>query len=230
MKRSYLEQTGAASALRKGYSKAPKKAKMTRKPTQAAMAAAAAAAATKGEFKFKDTTVSVGLNTTPSFTPINLTASGAGVDQHQGREIVMKSVQINLVATATPTTGLSQIARVMLVYDRQTNAGTPTITDILTSNSVTAPRNLNNRHRFKIMWDQLVVLPERITATQSGPLEVPLRYYRKLRHPVEYNETATATIDAINTGSLILVTTAEIASGTTDGTLDGQARIRFWDM
>lgn len=233
MKRTYESSTGNVTVLRKGYGQKAKRAKMM-KPVPATAAAAAAAAAVavrpKAEFKFVDNEIVVDLNSTPSITLLNAMASGAAVNEHVGREVLLKSIQANLVATATATTGLSQVARIMLVYDRQSNGAAPTITDILTNSNVHAVRNLNNRHRFKIFWDQMVVLPNRVTATESGQLELVLRYYRKLRHPQTFNSTATAVQGAITTGSLFLVCLGELASGATDGTMTGEIRIRFWDV
>lgn len=217
--------------LRKGYSQKSKRPKVAFKVSKpVAAAAAAAAVARAAEFKFSDQNFTLSVDTTGSTQLCDGLAAGTGVSDRQGREVILKSIQINAKAFATATTGTSQLARLLLVYDRQCNAAAPTLTQVLTAANTVAPRNLDNRHRFKILMDTVVCLPNRVTATESGPLLVPIRFYRKLRHPVEYNAVGDATITSINTGSLYLMSIGDNAGGATAGQISGTVRIRYWDV
>lgn len=229
MKRSYTGITGGSlTSLRKSASVPAKRRK------RAARAVAAAAPSSlsfaKTELKYVDKAVDlVSLNSTGDLVLVNGIAAGSGASEHVGREVTMRSVQINLRAQATAATGVAQIVRFLLVYDRQPNGAAPAITDILTSTTVTAPRNLDNRKRFKILWDEVCPLADRITATESGVQHVYLRFYRRLRHPIEFNATTSATVTAITTGSMYFVGIGTEASGNTDADCVGTCRIRYAD-
>lgn len=179
-----------------------------------------------GEFKSKDTTINAAvIDSTGSVNLINGIARGDDINERTGREIILKSIQINGRIRSTAATGVTQIGRVICVYDRQTNGAAPAITDVLTSNSTTSARNLENRRRFKILMDKVFALS---AAGQSGEQQ-EFRFYRRLRHPVTFNAGDAGTVADIASGSLYILTLGENAPGATAGSTTMVSRVRFQD-
>ena len=112
-----------------------------------------------GELKFIDFT---GGNN-PSASSSGFTASellngittGATATTRIGRKINLKSLYLRYtVGLTASSTGGCQF-RILVVYDKQTNGNTATITDILLSDEFKAPNNLSYRDRFVVLADEL---------------------------------------------------------------------------
>lgn len=70
-------------------------------------------------------------------------------------KVEIRSIEIRLNTNVTPATGVSQVARWLILLDRQCNGAAPAaVTDFLLAQSSTAPRQLANRKRFKILFDK----------------------------------------------------------------------------
>lgn len=106
-----------------------------------------------GEFKSVDTVLSQPIDQTGAVTLVNGIARGDEINERNGRELTMRSIQFNARAYATAGTGADQVGRVLIVYDRQTNAAALTGAQVLSTFDTNAPRNLENRRRFKILKD-----------------------------------------------------------------------------
>lgn len=158
---------------------------------------------------------------------INGIAQGTDYNQRIGREIFQKSLYLRMFGA--DVTGTSTQVRVMLVFDKQTNGVLPLISDILTSVSLLACNNLNNRERFVTISDKQFIT----SGTNAGPSNSFMNNkYKKIRLPVTFNNTG-STIADINTGALYLVIIAQNAfSGLLTNTLNFSfvARTRFTDQ
>jgi len=231
------QQTGAQAAAQRAAAQAKHRV------VTAAMAAAAAVNVPRGvnpaqrglqlgqgEFKSVDTTYSMDLNTGTSVQLLNGIARGDEIFERNGREVIMKSIQINLQLFATVVTGVGQTARVVVVYDRQTNAAACTAVQVLQAATVIAPRNLENRRRFKILMDRTYLLPSRITATVAGTEFVVDKFYRRLRHPITFNAGDAGTVADITTGSIYMIAIGDQNAGVSDGALNAVCRIRYQDL
>lgn len=179
----------------------------------------------RGEYKAVDVTTTVDSHTGTIVALLNGIARGDDISERNAREVVMKSIQFSYTAAVTPTTGVAQRCRVLLVYDRQTNATALTAAQVLTVADTLAPRNLENRKRFKILYDRTHAL----NASAEPGSEVTRRFYRRLRHPVTFNSGDNGTVADIVTGSLYLVVVGSEATGPTDGTVTFHSRIRYLD-
>lgn len=170
-------------------------------------------------------------------TAINLVGQGSDFVNRIGRQIVLKSVLLR--ATITPseagTTGnesLGDIARVMLVYDKQPNsaAGLPAVTDILTTADVFSGINLNNRDRFVALMDKKYPMHPYTAVSSAISTGAPItRYidkYKKLNHDTIFSGTG-STIGNIATGSLLLVFISYV-TGTS--AYNVYSRVRFTDV
>jgi len=192
---------------------------------------------TSVEKKYIDTAVSnYVVNTTGSVTLLNGVATGDDATDRTGRKIQCESVQIRGFVYPEDDNTTAQMGRVMLVWDKQSNGGSaPAITDILTAATGTAFNNLNNRERFVIIRDHKFVFgPVSDTATQaiagtySGS---PWAVDDFVRLGPQYQTTfggTTAAIGSITTGSLLLVTVGDNASGVA-ALARIRARVRFTD-
>lgn len=179
------------------------------------------------EWKAKDSAVTPDCNTTPVFTLLNGIARGDDINERTGRQIRMKSILVNANVTVTASTGIDQTARVIIFYDRQTNAAAPSggVTDVLLANDVSSVSNLENRNRFQILYDRKFLL----NASGEPGSTRAIKWYRKLNLPVTFNAGDAATVADITTGSLYMLTLGSIASGNTDAGLFGYVRVRYED-
>jgi len=159
-----------------------------------------------------------------------------------GRKINLKSLQIHGDFINHDTTTIAVKARMLIVFDKQSNGAAPGFADIITSQDITGATsstvndmvNLNNRDRFEIIRDTFVTLgPIDTTATQSyasAPLIQSVDTYIKLgNRETVYNAGTAGTVGDIQSGALYVFW----ISNTTNATgcdFVGSFRLRFTDM
>lgn len=173
------------------------------------------------EKKFIDTNVTDDITTTAVVTPINLLATGTDANNRIGRKIEMKSVQVRSYLTLEANS--INCARLMIVYDKQPNKATASITDILVSSSVTSLLNMDGRDRFIVLHDEEVVMDN----AQGDSAYIKI--YKKLKLETVYNSTATATDTAVNTGMLLWCVVGSTAAGSSDIDQNTNIRVRYID-
>jgi len=178
-----------------------------------------------GEFKALDTHDTVAVNSTPAVVLLNGIARGDDINERTGREVDLRSIQFAATARVTAGTGIDQQFRIIIVYDRQTNAAAPTAAMVLEAAYMTAPRNLENRKRFSILYDKVVTLN---ATAESGSTRM-LRWYRHLHHPETFNSGDVGTVADITTGSIYCIAIGTVAPGAAAGSLDYWVRIRYQD-
>jgi len=166
---------------------------------------------------------------TGTFTLLNAIPPGAAAWQRQGRVVQMKSLYIRgyFNYTGTAITSPGQFARLVVLYDKQTNGTFPTLDDVLRDqlnsptskivSSVTSGINLNNRSRFEIIVDRTWYLPSNTKSgsqpnAYSGMITNPspdmkFEIFRKLRmRETEYKGlTPVCEVGDVATGSLIML-------------------------
>ena len=179
----------------------------------------------EGEFKAVDAAGSSVIDTTGAVNLLNGIARGDEIGERNGREVVMRSIEFHARVSPTITTGKAQQGRLLLVYDRQTNAAPLTGAQVLDVFNTISPRNLENRRRFKILMDRRLVLEN---SGQAGEYK-QVNFYRRLRHPVTFNSGDAATVADITTGSVYLVTIGSNVAGATAGAAAFDCRIRYQD-
>lgn len=155
---------------------------------------------------------------TATITPLSSIAQGDTSNSRDGRKVMYKAIQGRYhVATTTNT-----YWRVMVLYDSQPNAATPTATEILESpGDPLSPLSLTWSKRFKVLHDNTNGYGQD-TASHPGTgaqMTATCKWYKKLDMPAEYGAVAAPT-----TGGLALLTlgTAVIA-------LNHYHRVRFTD-
>jgi len=80
-------------------------------------------------------------------------AQGNTPTTRSGRRVMVTSMKCMWQGSYAPTTTGTASLRALLVYDKQANAASPAATDILLSDNIYSPMNLNNSRRFKIIRD-----------------------------------------------------------------------------
>ena len=156
-----------------------------------------------------------------SINCLNDVAQGTTAITRIGRKILIKSVLVQgIIATNTGNS-----ARVLIVYDRQPNGALPAATDVLTSNTIMAVQNLDNRDRFIILADIMPYDQEENISNPSASSGFGYKRYIKCNLETIYGGNA-GTIADINSGSLLMMTNCN------GGTITGETgiqRVRFID-
>jgi hypothetical protein len=217
----------------------------------------------KVELKAFDTILNTSISPLPTasndsdsvyaITTLNAMVQGSDFNERIGRQINMRKfvqkmwIQQNDFAHAG-------IVRIMLVYDLQTNAAVFQIGDLLqlqaTSLKIHALQNLDNRDRFKILYDKQYHFEKGVFADSgdhsaarttyeilggSNRTHRFIKHFKKFRLPVVYNSTNAGSIGDIQTGSLHLVVLSNIKTGDTHGAPQNpvdfftQIRVRYYD-
>lgn len=152
---------------------------------------------------------------------LNATTQGDGQTNREGSSFRMKSVDVRFLINYNGAAGFNA-TRVMLVLDRQTNGIAPAVTDILATNTIDSPRNLDYRKRFKILSDKVYLV---------GANSQPQRYsqvYKKLDvHTQCFASSNLGTVADISTHGLFLVFLSDQAVN--GPTFNYYTRIRFVD-
>jgi len=170
------------------------------------------------------------LDTTGSITLVNGVDTGTDFTNRIGRKITIKSILLQGYTETQDTDVAATLCRVMIIQDSQPNGATPTIANIFNAATSSAPLNLTNRDRFRVIIDKWFVCGYyNKTATFSlGDQTTRLvKKYKKCNIPVTFSGTA-ATIASIQSNSLLLVTLGNQAAGA-GYAFKGSVRCRFVD-
>lgn len=183
------------------------------------------------ELKYIDTTktgASTASDTTGDIALLNGVTQGSDYANRIGRKVGLMGISLAYNAAATVGTGVDQVMRFLIVYDKQTNGSALTITDVLDAVSVTAHPNLSNRERFVIVWDKVTNISK---SGETGSI-VNRQVSLSLAHlpPVIFNSGNAGTIADIATGSLYAICLGTEARGVTAGAQPFRARVSFLDL
>lgn len=181
------------------------------------------------EYKIIDTSNStLAVVATGVVVPLNSIAAGDDVTQRNGRKITLVSSMIRFhghITDSIPTAPTS--FRLALVYDSQPNGVAPVWTDVFQAAVSDSDRNVNNRDRFKIVYDSYnsakhgylsVSSTSGSTGHETGIYDV---HYAKLGLTTEYATTASGV--PVHGGFFLMVLTDQ------PGTMRYYHRITFTD-
>lgn len=184
------------------------------------------------EWKYLDTVFNQDMNTTPVLQLLNGLTLGNTASTRIGQKYNIVTVEAQFRALTTAATGVEQFCRYLFVLDRQPNGVAPAaITDILSSNSPTALRNLENRKRFKIILSRTFAMGATSVATGTETSRT-FHDYVKFKRPitVDCNSQNNGDIRDIVTNSLYICVLGNMGAGNTDANLIGTIRVRYTDM
>jgi len=155
---------------------------------------------------------------------VNPVIQGSSATTRIGRRILMKSLYIRWFAQLVSTTTGGTPYRMLVVYDSQTNGTAPAVTDVVLTDEITSPMNLNNSRRFKTLCDKTWEC-----LGTGGPQSITLEKYIKLNLPVEFNNGNAGTVGDIQTGSIYVICWTGNGLAVTVPTSVFYSRIRFSD-
>lgn len=180
--------------------------------------------------EFKSITAGLAAVAEGTVNLVNPAVMGTDLFNRVGRQFMMRSVECHgyMLVTCGAGSG-STVTRCLLVYDRQSNGVAPAIADVLDADNAYAMRNLNNRKRFKILMDRRIPLSFE-NAAVAASATVNVDFYRKLRHPVEFNAGNAGTVADITSGALFFILCTDTGAAATVNTFTGNVRTRFTDQ
>jgi len=182
-----------------------------------------------GELKFIDTNagqgVVFGVDDFGAAILLNNIQPGSSASQRIGRKVTLKSVlfrySINLGAGST---GGSPI-RILIVYDRQSNAAAPAITDVLLSDDFTSQNNLSNRDRFITIFDHITQ-----PVSVNNDYAVAGVLYKSINMEMVFNAVAGGGIGDITSGSIYAFYAQAGNIGTANANVVARCRVRYQDL
>lgn len=176
------------------------------------------------ELKWLDTAQN-GATAAGTVVPLNLIPQGDDSVSRDGRKVTLESLSVKY-SEVNAAFGTA-INRFCIVWDVQPSGSLPSVTDIFTSSSTTAYPNLNNRDRFRVLYDSWLGNQTGCSPfnNNAGAAIWADAKYIKLDCETIYNDTTTAVIGAINSGALYCV---YLGSATSPGFLSN-FRVRFTD-
>ncbi len=186
----------------------------------------------KAELKFFDTEfVSALTSATGTTTSINLVGQGTDESQRVGRKILLKQITlqgiIRLPATAD-TSNATDVVRLMLVWDKQTNKSNATPTDVLgTSPKILHYRELTNSGRFKVLKTLWMTVNINAGAGDGTTNDFPQMFkkfdlWKKCNIPIEFSGISGA-IGGITTNNIFVL----VFSHNAKAFITWRARIRY---
>lgn len=154
---------------------------------------------------------------------LNGISAGSGMNQRIGRVASMKSLMLRLQYYPESASSSYGHIRTCLVYDAQANGVAPVYADIFRSLSAAGAvasttdsgLNLDNRQRFRILFDSLQQVGGASTATAiTNNQGMPNRIdsYKKLNLPIQFKSDSSL-IGDIATGALYLVMCSSSPAG-----------------
>lgn len=169
---------------------------------------------------------------TGGITLINGIPQGMDFNQRIGRKAKLVSLVLNgnFYPSAPPINApQGAYCRCIIIYDTQPNSGAlPAWTDIFVQADPASPMNLNNRDRFKVIFDvrkQVAAFVNTTTTIAGFGNNAYFNKYRALNHEMIFSGTA-GTIGSISTGSMYICFISDTNSVTS---FDFYTRLRFID-
>jgi len=158
------------------------------------------------------------ISSTATFVCLNGTLEGSGAYNRIGRRINLRSLYLNgrfgPEASITAARAAPTYIRAMVVYDLATNGSTPTLANLLqsetnagaSSNTVFSGNNMSNRGRFQILMDERFVMPTITSAVVPlSDQNMLVQRYIQLRDKVTEYKASTGADTDITIGGLYLV-------------------------
>lgn len=154
---------------------------------------------------------------------LNTMAQGTDFTGRVGRKIRCMSVLLDMIAQplASSSTNVGDIIRVVLFWDLQSNGATTfTLSNLFadfsasSSSGTTAPVNLNNRDRFRLLMDKRITMhPETYSAsalTTGAPMCKNLKKYIKLGDvTTTFGDAGSGVYGDVQSGALMLLVYSE---------------------
>jgi hypothetical protein len=201
-----------------------------------------------GELKGVDTDISINpvlatTTTNGGITVLNLVQQGSGSWNRVGRKIHMKSIRLigSMALTTTGTAAIqNNLARMILVYDKQPTGVLPTFNAIFgrtdqngddTLSNFQDPPRYDNMGRFRVIQEWDYDMPVRPNPNGGNVVKHFDHYVKLGLETVFSGQSSPMTIADISSGALYLITRAGINTATIFANIQStsMARLRYTD-
>ncbi len=164
-------------------------------------------------------------NTGGSLTLLNIPLKGTTESARVGNRITIKRLTLRGFCAATPSTGVDQIHRLLLVKDNATEGSTPALLDVLSAATVYSFPNSDNVWRFQILWDRTFDLNASAEAgtIRSFSVSLPLNYLEF------FNSGSAGTVADIQAGALWFIVVGTSTAGATAGSVSFNTLVEYED-
>ncbi len=187
-----------------------------------------------GELKFHD--VALNMATIDAAgevsASLNIIAQDNTESGRDGRHCTIRSIWLKLHMFVVPQTGVTTATthdtiRLMVIQDKQCNGAVPTVTIVLEDAKWDSFMNLENRNRFRILYDKYTSFNP-VAASGDGTTQDTFfaakhfNIYKKVNIPLHFSGT-TGAVTECRSNNLFLLAISENALGQINGTI----RLRF---
>jgi len=164
----------------------------------------------RGELKYVDTLNASDTTAGGVLVLLNGLAPGTGASQRIGKKCHFRSMLLryNLGANAAGATAFQGFTRIMVFLDTQSNATAPTVAQLLETVTASSPMNMDNRDRFKVLYDQGVPMSQAPTSSSDCRF---IKIYKKMNITTIFNNGTAGTVADITSGSIYLLSISEQA-------------------
>jgi len=164
----------------------------------------------RGELKYVDTLNAADTTAGGVLVLLNGLAPGTGASQRIGKKCHFRSMLLryNLGANASGATAFQGFTRIMVFLDTQSNATAPTVAQLLETVTASSPMNMDNRDRFKVLYDQGVSMSQAPTSSSDCRF---IKIYKKMNITTIFNNGTAGTVADITSGSIYLLSISEQA-------------------
>lgn len=203
MKRKYTASTGSGSTKRMMPYKKPR---YERKDILSRTAYSSRMLGTSNELKMVDTSNIDGLLASLALTNgvlLNPIGAGDDINQRDGRRVLLHSIQLRGFVYASGNPSQPVVGRLVVVYDRQSNAALPSSATFFNNTAVfSSLNNVNNQGRFLTIFDEMISLDS--STLGGGGRHVQhfnlFKYLKNIPTRFQGNEN---NIGSIESGSLV---------------------------
>ena len=179
----------------------------------------------KVELKYQDGQATTTIPTGGSVILCTEISNGTGPSDRIGRRIQYHDIQINY--HWSPAIGSTQRARAVLVYDTQSNNALPLVTEVMNGTDVAALYNPDNRMRFKILYDTMVMTHQSANFFSSTGEYGKNNVVISLKGKDCLYSGSTSTVSDIEKGSVFWVLLGNVNNGMT---FVERQRLQYFDQ
>lgn len=197
------------------------------------------------------TGTTLAINTTGTISAVNLIQVGSSMFNRIGRKIEMRSIRLvcNIdTLNVTRATTSTELARIMVIYDRQTNGANPSMADFLQDTDQTGANttnvfsglNMNNRERFVTLIDKKITIPQATCTAgvltnvfpQSDVIPATIDEFRRLRGLTTHYKADSnpAVIGDVATGGLFVLSFGQRIAGQELFEYTWDVRLKYVDV
>lgn len=196
------------------------------------------------ELKFKDIAHTFGATGIPVNGVLGgsliLLTAGSAPSQLVGRKMTLKNITVRGTVTLPKDsdavltgTAISDVVRILLVWDKQCNGAQAAVTDVIsTTSGIEGMRNMEKSQRFQIMKEWVIAINSGMAFDSTANTYVTtggqraFKFNKKCNITIHYDDTATSVIADVQDHNIFLLAISN--SGAIR--VSAQSRIRYMDI